>query len=165
MYVSNKKVQKCLMPILSYVYRYINIDDYEGGFSKSDVEQIISSIETNYENWATGFASLVVDPKDTLSVDKFAKCLKRMRPEVALPLAKTVFYSDERDILDKVVTPCTIIQITRDIIVPNSVPSYMQKKIKGKSTVENIDADGHFPQLTAHIRLLDVLQSVLGFNI
>jgi len=91
--------------------------------------------------------------------------LKRMRPEVALSLAKTVFYSDERDILDKVVTPCTIIHTTNDFVVPNSVPSYMQKKIKAKSTVEIIDADGHFPQLTSHLRLLDVLRSVLGFDI
>ncbi|GLT71825.1 hypothetical protein SLA2020_438180 [Shorea laevis] len=145
--------------------RYINTDDYEGGFEKSGIEQIISSVESDYENWATGFASIAVDTTDPVSVEKFAKCLKRMRPEVALPLAKTVFYSDERDLLDKVTTPCTIIQTTNDVVVPNSVASYMQNKIKGKSTVEIIDGDGHFPQLTAHLRLLDVLRSVLGFDI
>lgn len=143
--------------------RYINTNDYEGGFGNSDIEQIISNIESNYHNWAPAFASLAVDAKDPLSVDKFAKCLTRMRPEVALPLAKTVFYSDERDILEKVTTPCTIIQTTNDVVVPNSVPVYMQKKIKGNSTVEIIDADGHFPQLTAHLQLLDILRSVLGF--
>jgi pimeloyl-ACP methyl ester carboxylesterase len=152
---------------LLYIYyrRYINIDDYVGGFEKSDVEQLLSNIESDYHNWATRFASLGVDTKDPLSVEKFSKCLKRMRPEVALSLAKTVFYSDERDVLDKVVTPCTIIHTTNDFVVPNSVPSYMQKKIKAKSTVEIIDADGHFPQLTSHLRLLDVLRSVLGFDI
>lgn len=146
------------------VRRYINTDDYEGGFEKSGIEQIISSVESDYENWATGFASIAVGTTDPVSVEKFAKCLKRMRPEVALPLAKTVFYSDERDLLDKVTTPCTIIQTTNDVVVPNSVASYMQNKIKGKSTVEIIDVDGHFPQLTAHLRLLDVLGSVLGFD-
>lgn len=143
--------------------RYLNTNDYEGGFGNSDIEQIISNIESNYHNWAPAFAALGVGTKDPLSVDKFAKCLTRMRPEVALPLAKTVFYSDERDILEKVTTPCTIIQTTNDVVVPNSVPVYMQKKIKGNSTVEIIDADGHFPQLTAHLELLDILRSVLGF--
>uniref|UniRef100_A0A2N9H195 AB hydrolase-1 domain-containing protein n=1 Tax=Fagus sylvatica TaxID=28930 RepID=A0A2N9H195_FAGSY len=145
--------------------RYINVDDYEGGFEKSDIEQIISNVESNYQNWASAFASLVVDNKDPLSVDKFSKCLRRMRSEVALPLAKTVFYSDERDTLDEVMIPCTIIQTTNDIVVPKSVALYMQNKIKGKSTVEIIDTDGHLPQLTAHLQLLHVLGSVLGFDL
>ncbi|KAF5482069.1 hypothetical protein F2P56_002666 [Juglans regia] len=145
--------------------RYINMDDYEGGFGNSDIDQIISNIESNYQNWTSAFASLVVDAKDPLSVDKFAKCLKRMRPEVALPLAKIVFQSDEREVLEKVITPCTIIQTTNDCVVPNSVALYMQKKIKGKSTVEMIEGDGHFPQLTAHLQLLEVLGRVLGFDL
>ncbi|KAJ0031012.1 hypothetical protein Pint_13127 [Pistacia integerrima] len=143
--------------------RYINTDDYEGGFSSSGIEEIISNMETDYFSWASNFASLVVDSKDPLSVEKLQKCLSSMRPEVALPLAKTVFYSDEREILDKVMTPCTIIQTTSDIVVPNSVAHYMQEKIKGKSTVEMIETNGHFPQLTAHQQLVQVLGGVLGF--
>ncbi|KAF3441943.1 hypothetical protein FNV43_RR15859 [Rhamnella rubrinervis] len=144
--------------------KYMNTDDYEGGFDKSALEDIISNVESNFKNWATHFASLVVDTDDPVSVNKFVECLHRMRPEVALPLAKTVFYCDEREILDKVVTPCTIIQTTSDLVVPNSVAFYMHDKIKGKSTVEIIKANGHFPQLTAHLQLLDVLRVVLGFS-
>ncbi|KAF4362967.1 hypothetical protein F8388_020483 [Cannabis sativa] len=145
--------------------RYINTEDYEGGFEKSDIEDIISNIESNYYNWATHFVSLVVDASDPPSADKFAKCLSRMNPDVALQFAKTVFYSDERDILEKVEIPCTIIQTGSDIVVPNSVGFYMQKKmIKAPSTVEIISsANGHFPHLTAHRELLDILRVVLGF--
>ncbi|XVF49229.1 hypothetical protein PTKIN_Ptkin03bG0251800 [Pterospermum kingtungense] len=145
--------------------RYINIDDYEGGFEDAAVDNILSTIESDYENWTSGFASLVVDNKDPLSVETFAKCLKRMNPEFAVPLAKTVFRCDQRDILEKVTTPCTIIQTTNDVVVPDSVAYYMQEKIKGKSTVEIVRTDGHFPQLTAHLEFLDVLGGVLGFEI
>ncbi|KAJ7973895.1 putative Sigma factor sigb regulation protein rsbq [Quillaja saponaria] len=145
--------------------RYINTDDYEGGFKRSEVDEIISNIELNYETWASAFAPLAVGASDTASVDKFQKCLKRMRPEIALSLAKTVFYSEEREVLDKVVTPCTIIQTSNDIVVPNGVAFYMQNKIKGKSTVEILDnTNGHFPQLTAHLQLLDVLKGILGLD-
>ncbi|PON44422.1 Alpha/beta hydrolase fold [Trema orientale] len=144
--------------------RYINTEDYEGGFEKSEIEHIISNIESNYYNWAAHFATLVVDTADPPSVDKFAKSLSRMKPDVALPLAKTVFYSDERDVLERVTIPCTIIQTSSDVVVPNSIGFYMQKKIKGSSTVEIISStNGHFPQLTAHLELLDVLGVVLGF--
>lgn len=142
--------------------RYINTEDYEGGFESRIVDNMISNVETNYEEWATAFASLVVDPQDPLSADKFRNCLKRMRNDVALPLANTVFRSDYRHILPKVSIPCTIVQTTNDIVVPISVAYHMHENMKGKSTVEMVDTCGHFPQLTAHVQLLDVIGGVLG---
>ncbi|KAF2282281.1 hypothetical protein GH714_043968 [Hevea brasiliensis] len=144
--------------------RYINADEYEGGFKKSEIDDIVSNIEFDFQNWAAGFASLVVDARDPPSVETFRKSLANMRPEVALSVAKTVFYSDEREILDKVSIPCTIVQTTSDIVVPNSVAYYLQEKIKGKSTVEIIETNGHFPLLSAHQQLLDVLKGVLALS-
>ncbi|KAF8034399.1 hypothetical protein BT93_C0637 [Corymbia citriodora subsp. variegata] len=144
--------------------RYLNTDDYEGGFGTEQIDQILSSIESDYYGWASDFASLGVGPRDPLSAEMFAKCLRRMRPEVALPLARTVFLSDHREVLGRVTAPCTIIQTTNDVVVPNLVAHYMHDKIQGKSTVEMIEADGHFPQLTAHLQLLDVLGGILGFE-
>lgn len=144
--------------------RYLNSDDYEGGFGNSDIEQIFSNIESHFHKWASTFAPLVIDANDPISVNKFENCIKRMKPEVALSMAKTVFLSDERETLENVLTPCTIIQTTNDIVVPFSVTEYMKKMIKGKSTVEIIDTDGHFPQLTAHLQLLEVLDRVLSVS-
>ncbi|KAF2304564.1 hypothetical protein GH714_033602 [Hevea brasiliensis] len=84
--------------------RYINADDYEGGFNKSEIDDIVSNIESDFQNWVLGFPSLVVDSGDPLSVEKLRKSLANMRPEVALSVAKTVFFSDERETLDKVST-------------------------------------------------------------
>lgn len=141
----------------------MNTDDFEGGFEASDVEQLISSIESDYATWASGFPSLVVDPNHPASVEKFRKCLLQMRPEVALPLARTVFYSDQRDILGDVSVPCHIVHTTNDIVVPNSIAHYMQSHIgAGKSTLEMMDVDGHFPQMTAHRQLIGLLHSLLG---
>ncbi|KGN65375.1 probable strigolactone esterase DAD2 [Cucumis sativus] len=143
--------------------RYINTEDYEGGFNKSDIDQIVANIESNYENWSTNFPCLVVDESDPQSLSRFQKCLKEMRPEVATPLARTVFNVDEREILEKVDIPCIILQTKNDIVVPASVPTFMQKKIKGSCTVRVINTNGHFPHLTAHHELLQVLGEVLGF--
>ncbi|KAG5559388.1 hypothetical protein RHGRI_009057 [Rhododendron griersonianum] len=144
---------------------YINSEGYEGGFDISEVEQLLSSIESDFHSWASSFAPLGVDPNDPPSVTKFQNCLKRMRPETALSVAKLIFLGDQRDMLDKVTVPCTFVQTTNDFVVPNSVPGFMAKKIKGKSTVEVIEADGHFPQLTAHLQLLEVLRDVPGFDL
>lgn len=122
---------------------------------------MFQNIEENYGVWSSSFARIAVDPSDPPSVEKFEKCLKRMGVEVALPLAKTVFLSDYRAILEKVVTPCTIIQCKIDFAVPNSVSTFMHTNIKGESTVEIINTRGHFPQLTAHEQFLNVIQRIL----
>ncbi|KAK7314510.1 hypothetical protein VNO77_33036 [Canavalia gladiata] len=145
--------------------RYVNEDDYEGGFTSSEIEQLLKNMESNYENWTSSFSLEVVDPNDEPSVNKVKECLKRMRAQIPASLAKTVFYSDCRDILEKVETPCTIIQATSDIVVPHSAAVYMEKKIKGKVTLEVVDTKGHFPQLTAHLQLVEILKGVLGFGL
>ncbi|KAI4376633.1 hypothetical protein MLD38_014374 [Melastoma candidum] len=143
--------------------RYQNMDGYEGGFASEQIEEMMLNLEMNYDGWASFFANLVVGSNDPPSVNVFLSCLLRMNHDVALPMAKTVFYCDQREFLHRVTTPCTIIQVSNDIVVPNSVAYLMHDRIAGKSTVEMIDTDGHFPQLTAHEQLMDVLGGVLGF--
>lgn len=145
------------------ICRYLNTDDYKGGFEASYVEQIISSIESNYTAWASGFPSLIMDPNHPDLIDKYRKCLLGMRPEVALHLAKTVFYSDHRHILENVSVPCHIIYTMNDAAAPSSVAIYMQSRIgTGKSTVEMMKIDGHFPQMTAAEQLFGVLGRLMG---
>lgn len=141
--------------------RFINLEDYEGGFEIPEMEEMFQNIEENYEVWSSSFARIAVDPSDPPSVEKFDKCLIRMGVEVALPLAKNVFLSDYRGILDKVITPCTIIQTKVDFAVPNSVATFMHNTIQGESTVEVINTRGHFPQLTAPEEFLNVIHRVL----
>ncbi|XP_059291514.1 probable strigolactone esterase DAD2 [Lycium ferocissimum] len=142
--------------------RFINLDDYEGGFEIGEMEEMFKNIEEKYEVWSSNFARIAVDPSDPPSVEKFEKSLKRMGVEVGLPLAKNVFMIDYRGILDKVITPCAIIQCKTDFAVPNSVATFMHNNIKGESTVEIINTRGHFPQLTAHEEFLDVIHRVLA---
>ncbi|CAH9077070.1 unnamed protein product [Cuscuta epithymum] len=142
--------------------RYINHEDYEGGFERLEVQQILINIEENYDEWSSSFAAVGVDPIDPLSVQKFAKCLKRMGVEIGSPLAKTVFLSDYRSVLEKVITPCTLIHGKRDFVVPTSVATFMHNKIKGESTIEIVNGQGHFPQLTAHEEFLEIVLEVLS---
>ncbi|KAI6679434.1 hypothetical protein NL676_033315 [Syzygium grande] len=144
--------------------RYLNLGDYVGGFEESRIDNMVSSIRSNYQEWVENFTTAIVDPKDPPSVDKFRRCLHSMNPEVAASLANVIFHSDYRHILVDVTAPCTIIQVTNDMAVPTSVAHYMKEKISGPSTVEMIEGTGHFPQLTAHEQLLDVLHQALGFD-
>ncbi|XP_057768768.1 probable strigolactone esterase DAD2 [Salvia miltiorrhiza] len=144
--------------------RYLNLieEGYNGGFDLSDVEEMLSNIDSKYEQWAPAFASVVVDASDPLSVEKFANSLKRMNPQTALSLAKTVFLADYRYVLEKVVVPCNIIHTRNDVVVPLAAVEYMQNTIKAKAEVDIIDTEGHFPHLTAHLQFVQVLDRILG---
>ncbi|CAM8878629.1 unnamed protein product [Rhodiola kirilowii] len=144
--------------------RYLNTEDYDGGLKPSDIENILTNIETNFDAWTTFFPTLVIDPADPSSVQKFQACLKRMRPHIAHRVAKTTFLSDERELLDKVITPCAIVQATNDMVVPMCVAEYMHKRINGETTLDIIECEGHFPMLTAHGRLVEILEKVLGLE-
>ncbi|XP_014506151.1 probable strigolactone esterase DAD2 [Vigna radiata var. radiata] len=142
--------------------RYINTDDYFGGFERSSIDEMVSTVELQYESWCSAYAPIAVDKNDGASVEKFLSCLKSMDSEVAVSLAKTVFYSDYRDMLEKVETPCTIIQSSNDMAVPVGIGQYLEKKIKGVATLQIIDMIGHFPQLTAHLKLVELVKAVVG---
>ncbi|CAJ1936928.1 unnamed protein product [Sphenostylis stenocarpa] len=104
-------------------------------------------MENKYEDFAPAFASLIADASNEESVKKYEEGLKNM---------------GGKEILEKVETPCTIIQTKKDAAVPHSVALFMQNKIKGKVTLEIIDTLGHFPQLTAPLKFVQVLKGALG---
>lgn len=83
-----------------------------------------------------------------------------MKPNIAYNVAKTVFLSDLRRILPKVVVPCTIIQSKKDYIVPEFVAHYMKKKLGGHARVEILKTQGHFPHLTAYSLILKAMKRV-----
>lgn len=141
--------------------RYFNSDDYEGGFERKEIEGMVSNMESDFLTWAKSFAALAVGGNDPESAEKFGRSLLGMRPEAAVPLARTLFFGDLRDVVEKVEVPCSIIQGTNDIVVPVSVAHYMKSRMKGKARVEIIDSDGHFPQLTSPRMLLNIIDSHL----
>jgi pimeloyl-ACP methyl ester carboxylesterase len=145
--------------------RYLNTDDYGGGFEKADIEKTLSQISSDYHVWAENLVSLTIggydhDP-DPVFIEKLKRSYLTMRPEVAHSLVCDIFLKDRREVLEKVEVPCTIITTSNDIVAPVGVCSYMQNKIKRESTLEIIDAEGHCPQITAHHKFIEVLERVL----
>lgn len=141
--------------------RYLNSDDYEGGFERADIENILSRITSDFHVWAESMISLIVGIDDPSSIEKLSRSFLAMRPKVAQSLASDIFLKDRRDVLEKVEFPCTIIETSKDFAVPVEVGRYMQSKIKGESTLEIIDSEGHCPQMTAHQKFIEVFERVL----
>ncbi|MCB1178416.1 MAG: alpha/beta hydrolase, partial [Leptospiraceae bacterium] len=82
--------------------RYLNDDGYTGGFNSPDLENLFETMRANYFAWASGFGPIAMNTpgKPELS-DYFVKTLSAIRPDIAISVAKTIFYSDHREDLPK----------------------------------------------------------------
>ncbi|RDX85121.1 Strigolactone esterase D14, partial [Mucuna pruriens] len=143
--------------------RYLNEEGYEGGFTRSELDTIFGSMKQNFSGWAHSFVPNAISVNDPAAVAEFEQSLLRMKPQVALSVAKTVFLSDLRWVLPRVHVPyCTIIQTRKDPIVPTTVAFYMNRNLGTRSSkVKILETQGHFPQLTAYRLLLQVLKESL----
>lgn len=138
------------MPTILICLRFINTDDYYGGFEKEDIDQLCRAMEDNYKSWISGFAPLVVGgDMDSVAVQEFSRTLFNMRPDIALSVFRTIFTFDLRNFLSRVTVPCHIIQSTKDLAVPVSVSEYLHQNLGGESVVEVMSTEGHLPQLSS----------------
>lgn len=130
--------------------RFLNSDDYFGGFERQEVDQLFDAMESNYKSWISGFAPLMIGgDMNSVAVQEFSRTLFNMRPDIALSVFRTIFTFDLRHFLSRVTVPCHIIQSSKDLAVPVAVSEYLHQNLGGKSVVEVISTEGHLPHLSS----------------
>ncbi|KAI3471506.1 hypothetical protein Pfo_028156 [Paulownia fortunei] len=145
--------------------RYLNKAGYNGGFNRAELNSLFNSIKYNFSGWTQGFVPQAIGVNDTSAIAEFEGTLGRLKPEIALSIARTVFLADNRHLLPHVHVPSTIIQSEKDIIVPESVAFYMKKRLGAPAKVRILKTQGHFPQLTVPSLFLRVLKKALAIKL
>lgn len=144
--------------------RYLNDEStgYIGGFNEQDLEGIFEAMRNNYFSWVSGFAPLAVNcPENPKLGEYFANTLSMIRPDVAISVAKTIFYCDHREDLKHFQKPCLILKTKEDIAVPPQVSEYLHKQIPSSQLLE-INAKGHHPHLTASGEVIRAMEAYLN---
>ncbi|KAJ0024083.1 hypothetical protein Pint_08649 [Pistacia integerrima] len=142
--------------------RFLNDNDYHGGFEQGEIEKLFTAMERNYEAWVYGFAPLAVGADVPAAVREFSRTLFNMRPDISLFVCRTVFNCDLRGFLGLVKVPCCIIQTAKDVSVPISVAEYLRRHLGGRTTVEILKTEGHLPHLSAPALLGPVIRRALS---
>lgn len=130
--------------------RYMNDPScgYVGGFDQEQLRDLLDNVEHNYEDWASGFATIAVEEPNDAAVKQFTTGLLAVRPDIALATCKTIFLMDLRDTLPKVSVSCVILQSRSDVAVPLSVGAYVADVIRGSERVV-LPTAGHLPHLSS----------------
>uniref|UniRef100_A0ACD5T6L4 Uncharacterized protein n=1 Tax=Avena sativa TaxID=4498 RepID=A0ACD5T6L4_AVESA len=144
--------------------RYIDSEEegYVGGFDEASIHAMLGAMESDFQGWVKGFVPNAAG--GTAVEERIERSFRAMDPAVALGVARMIFLGDQREALDNVSTPCTVVQVRHDFAAPPIVAEYMQQRITRAGTdvaVEIVESVGHFPQLMASTRVADILDGVL----
>lgn len=128
---------------------YINDGDYEGGFTREDIDSLLDTLEGNYLGWSSNMAPAIMGAPDQPELgQELTNSFCRTNPDIAKHFARATFLSDHRADLPGLTAPTLILQSSEDLIAPMSVGTYMQQKIP-RSTLHVVENIGHCPHLSA----------------
>lgn len=141
---------------------YQNDGLYNGGFSSTDIDELLMSIEENYLGWATGITPIIMgNPDKPELAEQLKNVFCEIEPRIALNFAEATFRADNRSDLKKVTVPVDIIQCDQDEIAPLSVGKYVEKSIPN-AKLHIISENGHCPHVSSPKVVAEIIKVILS---
>jgi len=132
--------------------------DYEGGFERSDLEELIELMDKNYIGWANYLAPLVMGSSQSPAlIGELSGSFCSTDPLVAKTFANATFFSDYRHILKNINCPVLILQSSSDSLANMGVGQYMNDNI-GQGELVVIEAEGHCLHMTKYQEITPIVQ-------
>jgi sigma-B regulation protein RsbQ len=139
--------------------RYIDDQGYTGGFSREDIEELLSSLDSNFLGWSSTMAPVIMGNADRPELGaELTESFCRTDPEIAAHFARVTFMSDNRADLATVRVPTLVLQCSDDAIAPPAVGDYVHGEIPG-STLVRLAATGHCPNLSAPEETIEAIRA------
>ena len=141
--------------------RYIDDDEYRGGFTREDIEGLLDSLDSNYLGWSHTYAPAIMGRADRPEFgEELTNSFCRTDPEIARHFARVTFLSDNRADLGRISTPSLVLQCSDDIIAPRSVGEYVHAQL-AQSELIYLQAKGHCPNLSAPEETVEAIRQFL----
>jgi sigma-B regulation protein RsbQ len=145
------------------------IDDaaagYVGGFTASDIDDLLVGLEANQLGWSAAMAPVIMgNPGRPELGAELTQSFCRTDPQVAAAFARATFLSDSRADLSKLAVPTLILQCSDDAIAPEAVGRYVHEQIAGSEFVQ-LAATGHCPNLSAPDETTAAIRAYLGRHV
>jgi sigma-B regulation protein RsbQ len=142
--------------------RYIDDEDYVGGFSRRDIDGLLETLDSNYLGWVSTMALTIMDNPDRPELaEELKNSFCRTNPDRARAFAKVTFLSDNRLDLPRVRTPSLVLQVSEDVIAPMAVGEYVHRHLAGSELVV-LNTRGHCPHLSAPDQTIAAMRAFLG---
>lgn len=141
--------------------RYIDDDDYLGGFSKEQIEELLSFLDENHLGWSAAMAPQIMGNYDRPELgERLTKSFCATDPDIAREFARVTFYGDNRKDLPDVTARTLVLQCQHDIIAPEAVGQYVHSNLPN-SEYRLLNATGHCPNLSAPDEVTEAIRDFL----
>jgi sigma-B regulation protein RsbQ len=142
--------------------RYLDDGDYVGGFSRSDIDDLLETMDSNHLGWQDPLAGMVMPNPDRPELKaELEATFCRNRPEIARHFAGVTFLGDNREDLRRVTVPTLVIQTRHDAIAPMSAGQFVHDQITDSRLVI-IEGHGHVPHLSAPAETLKAIREFVA---
>ncbi len=129
--------------------RYIDDNGYRGGFTAEQVDELLTSLESNFLGWSAQMAPVIMGNPDRPELgEELTNSFCSTDPDIAAHFAEVTFRSDNRDDLAQVRVPALVLQCSDDVIAPDEVGRFVHETLPN-STFVKLAAVGHCPNLSA----------------
>ena len=140
---------------------YLNHDDYEGGFTKADINGLLQTLDENHLGWSRAMAPVIMKNSERPELaNELAESFCRTDPEIAKHFARVTFLSDNRADLPFLTVPSLVLQCSEDSIAPPSVGEFVHRNLSGSRLVK-MRATGHCPHLSAPAETIESIKDYL----
>lgn len=141
--------------------RYIDDGDYVGGFTRSDIEELLAFQDSNYLGWASNLGPAIMGNAERPELAaELTSSFCTADPTIAKQFAAVTFLSDNRADLPKVRPRSLIMQCRDDVIAPIVVGEYVHRHLPNSQLVM-MAARGHCPHLSAPDETIAAIQEFL----
>ena len=141
--------------------RYVNDEGYVGGFERSDLEEMLDSLDSNYLGWSSAMAPVIMGNSERPELgEELKNSFCRTDPEIARRFARVTFLSDNREDLRLLRVPALVMQCADDVIAPDVVGQYVHENLAGSKMVR-MNATGHCPNLSAPYETIAAIKAYL----
>jgi sigma-B regulation protein RsbQ len=129
--------------------RYIDDEDYRGGFSREQIDELLDFLADNHLGWSAAMAPAIMGNPERPELGKrLENSFCSTDPDIARDFARVTFLSDNRADLPSVRARTLVLQCSDDIIAPIEVGRYVHSSLP-QSEFRLLQAKGHCPNLSA----------------
>lgn len=127
---------------------YLNESDYQGGFERQDIYELLDMMEMNFAGWASYMAPIGMAAEHAPHLTKeLEQAFISTDARIAREFAEVTFFSDYRAQLPLLQVPTLILQCAEDSIVPIEVGYYLHKHLANSKLVV-LPVKGHYPHIS-----------------
>jgi len=142
--------------------RYIDDAGYVGGFSESQIHELLDFLDANHMGWSQAMAPVIMGNSDRPELgEELTNSFCRTDPDIAKKFARVTFLSDNRADLPRVAARSLVLQCSEDVIAPEAVGRYVHQHLPDSEYVL-LQATGHCPNLSAPEETIAAMKAFLA---